>query len=202
MGEFPCRKHPRLPTYDYSQPGAYFVTVCTRDRKPLLCRRRAGCPHPAELPPGTCLPAEAVFTLTRLGQWTDAAIRRCETVYPNVQILSYVIMPDHWHLLFRILPDVEMGTSPSGEVSAPCGGMRASRPTIEGKTAARPVSVPQLVRAIKTSVSRRTGRAIWQGSFYDRILRSEAELREIDAYIRQNPQTWLGAGSHTKEVLQ
>ena len=36
MSAFPQRKHVRLKNYDYSQDGAYFVTICTKDRKPLL----------------------------------------------------------------------------------------------------------------------------------------------------------------------
>ena len=34
----PKRKHPRLKKYDYSSAGAYFVTICTQNRKCLLSR--------------------------------------------------------------------------------------------------------------------------------------------------------------------
>ena len=100
----PARRHPRLKTYDYSAPGAYFITVCTKDRQPFLAVRRAGCPHPAvAVPRAEPLPAEAVFALTEIGRWTEEAIRRTESAYPGVCILSYVVMPDHWHLLLRLL---------------------------------------------------------------------------------------------------
>ena len=66
--------------YDYSAPGAYFITVCTKDRQPFLAVRRAGCPHPAAaVPPAEPLPAEAVFALTEIGRWTEEAIRRTES---------------------------------------------------------------------------------------------------------------------------
>ena len=46
--EPPCRKPNRLPQYDYSQAGYYFITVCTRDKEPLLWLLFAGttCGHP------------------------------------------------------------------------------------------------------------------------------------------------------------
>ena len=34
--ELPVRKHTRLPEYDYSQPGYYFITICTHNRQPLF----------------------------------------------------------------------------------------------------------------------------------------------------------------------
>ena len=36
--ELPKRKHPRLDNYDYSSAGAYFITICTKDRKCVLSR--------------------------------------------------------------------------------------------------------------------------------------------------------------------
>ncbi len=36
MIEFPKRKHIRLKDYDYSQPGAYFVTICIKDKMIIL----------------------------------------------------------------------------------------------------------------------------------------------------------------------
>ena len=37
--KFPQRKHPRLKEYDYSTPGAYFITFCTHNRKNMLSLR-------------------------------------------------------------------------------------------------------------------------------------------------------------------
>lgn len=34
--DYPARKHVRLKDYDYSSPGAYFITICTKNRKYLL----------------------------------------------------------------------------------------------------------------------------------------------------------------------
>ena len=40
--ELPIRKPTRLKGYDYSEPGAYFVTICVKDRKPLLSEITVG----------------------------------------------------------------------------------------------------------------------------------------------------------------
>ena len=57
--------------------------------------------------------------------------------------------------------------------------MRASRPTL-----------PFIVRAIKTDVSRRAGFPVWQASFYDHVVRTEQDLQDIADYIQQNPLRW------------
>ena len=55
MDDFPIRKHNRLPGYDYTQPGCYFVTICSKDREHLFGRvvgadvligPAGGCGHP------------------------------------------------------------------------------------------------------------------------------------------------------------
>ena len=55
MDDFPIRKHNRLPGYDYTQPGCYFVTICSKDREHLFGRvvgadvligPAGGCVHP------------------------------------------------------------------------------------------------------------------------------------------------------------
>ena len=36
--ELPQRKHPRLVNYDYGSAGAYFITICTQNRRCVLSR--------------------------------------------------------------------------------------------------------------------------------------------------------------------
>ena len=36
--EFPSRKRMRMENYDYSSYGAYFITICTQNKKPILSR--------------------------------------------------------------------------------------------------------------------------------------------------------------------
>ena len=81
----PGRKQNRLVNYDYSQPGAYFITVCTQNRKCLLSTIVGGDAHIA---PYT--------VLTSMG---DVAEKYIQTI-PGID--QYVIMPNHVHMILRI----------------------------------------------------------------------------------------------------
>ena len=92
------RKPNRIPKYDYNQVGAYFVTVCTQDRQPIL-GDIVGDGSPVLKPPGSM---------------AESLIRQISIKYPSVAVDKYVIMPDHIHLLLRINgtgnPSPTMGT--------------------------------------------------------------------------------------------
>ena len=84
----PKRKHPRLKQHDYSEPGAYFITVCTKNKAHILSRIAVDLPssvgRDALIPPRVqLLPA---------GKIVDDLIRRTETVYDNVTVDAYVII--------------------------------------------------------------------------------------------------------------
>ena len=80
------RKLNRLEYYDYSQNGAYFVTICTQDRKPVL---------------GTIV-GDGFPVPNQIGEIAEEYIRRISEKYSEVTVDRYVIMPDHIHILMRI----------------------------------------------------------------------------------------------------
>ena len=79
--ELPKRKSLRLQGYDYSQNGAYFITVCTKDRKHLLCDIVGDDAHIVPKP---------------YGQVVEKYIRNV----PEIE--KYVIMPNHIHMIIRL----------------------------------------------------------------------------------------------------
>ena len=84
--EQPQRKPNRIPEYDYSQNGAYFVTLCTQDRcKCLSTIVGDGFPVPKPI-----------------GMIAEEHICQIPEKYPLVSVDRYVIMPDHIHMLVRI----------------------------------------------------------------------------------------------------
>ena len=94
--DLPKRKPTRLPNFDYSTPGAYFITICTQDRKNLLGRIVGdGFPVPK-----------------RAGTVAENMILRIPQKYPCVVIDKYVVMPNHIHILLRI-NDVDGTGNPS-----------------------------------------------------------------------------------------
>ena len=100
--EFPKRKDIRLKNYDYSSPGAYFVTICTENRKnyfwngsidPQIFHWRsvgANCVRPQSLP------------LSDVGNIVLDELERWNQTYPAVSLHSYVIMPNHLHIIVVI----------------------------------------------------------------------------------------------------
>ena len=97
----PKRKAIRLPEHDYSAPGAYFVTVCTHDRRCILSRIAVG--------EGLAPPA---VELSPIGQCVKEQILELPNRYTTIQIDNYAIMPNHIHLLVS-LHAVSGGASPS-----------------------------------------------------------------------------------------
>ena len=81
--DLPQRKRNRLQNYDYSLPGAYFVTICTEHRRNTLCDI-VGDGSPVPKWPGMI---------------AEELIAEIPKQFPCVQISNYVVMPNHVHLL-------------------------------------------------------------------------------------------------------
>ena len=102
--ELPKRKPLRLTNFDYSSTGAYFITICTENRKNLLS---------TVVGEGLAPPA---VQLKLCGKVAQKQLLLLEQRYPNVKIDKYVIMPNHIHLII-ILRKGAGGASPSPTVS-------------------------------------------------------------------------------------
>ena len=94
--ELPKRKQNRLTEYDYSTPNAYFITVCTHNRKNLFWKDiEAAIDCPGNIP------------LTMLGMITNQVIHNIPNHYPAITVDHAVIMPNHIHLLLQIHTDAD-----------------------------------------------------------------------------------------------
>jgi REP element-mobilizing transposase RayT len=90
MGDLPKRKHARLKEYDYSTPGAYFITICTQDRRCVLSHIVGRGLAPAEI------------QYTQYGEIAKKQLFLLEERYPNLKIDQYMIMPNHIHVIFLL----------------------------------------------------------------------------------------------------
>lgn len=101
--ELPKRKPLRLKEYDYSQNGAYFVTICTKDRVPVFGHIVGG-----------GLRAAPHVALTSIGTAIEQAVLSIPEINPGVECAVFCVMPDHVHLMIiltgrhggRPLPEV------------------------------------------------------------------------------------------------
>ena len=97
--ESPKRKPNRLTYYDYSTPGAYFITICVENRRNILGR----------IVGGGALDAPQM-QLSRIGKIVKKYIQSGERV-GNIHVDKYVIMPNHIHLILMVENGVGAGTS-------------------------------------------------------------------------------------------
>lgn len=149
--KLPKRKQIRLEGYDYSSCGAYFVTICVADKYHLLRDVGANGVRPDELPP-----------LSDIGKIVDDEIQKLNTIYENVVVDKYCIMPDHIHAIIMILSDES------------------------GRTQFAP-TLSRIIKQFKGSITKQIGFSIWQKSFNDRIIRNQKAYQEVWQYIDQNP---------------
>lgn len=97
--DLPKRKPTRLEEYDYSTPGAYFITICVKDRKELLSKIVGN--GVLDVPKNI---------LTKHGEIADKYINQMNEFYDSIFVDKYVIMPNHIHLILSLtIP--ENGTS-------------------------------------------------------------------------------------------
>lgn len=154
--DLPKRKNIRLNDYNYSSNGAYFITICTKNKENLLWKNvGANCVRPLDQLP-----------LSKIGIVIENEIYKLNTVYENIKVDKYQIMPNHIHLIIFIYED--------------SNGRTLFAPTIS-----------RIIKQFKGSITKQIGFSIWQKSFYDRIIRNENEYQSVWNYIHNNPLKYL-----------
>ena len=104
--------------------------------------------------------------LSKIGIVIENEIYKLNTVYENIKVDKYQIMPNHIHLIIFIYED--------------SNGRTQFAPTIS-----------RIIKQFKGSITKQIGFSIWQKSFYDRIIRNEKEYQEVWNYIHNNPLKYL-----------
>ena len=154
--DLPKRKNIRLNDDNYSSNGAYFITICTKNKENLLWKNvGANCVRPLDQLP-----------LSKIGIVIENEIYKLNTVYENIKVDKYQIMPNHIHLIIFIYED--------------SNGRTQFAPTIS-----------RIIKQFKGSITKQIGFSIWQKSFYDRIIRNENEYQSVWNYIHNNPLKYL-----------
>ena len=158
--EFPQRKHPRLNHYDYSSNGAYFITICTQNRRCVLSRVVGRGLAPAE-------PNSIEYTL--FGKIAKRQLLLLEKRYPCLKVEQYVIMPNHIHAIL-MLNNEAAGASP--------------RPTVMD------IICTYKSLTTRECKKHGFPDKLFQTSFYDHIIRNLDDYNEIYNYIAENPARW------------
>ena len=136
----------RSGDYDYTQAGAYFITICTRDRECLLGKVVNG-----------------MLQLNEIGRLAESVWLQTATVRPDIELDAYVVMPNHFHAIFFIhespsVPGATHRVAPTKNHSAAAGKTR--RPA-----GPRPGSVGAVIAQFKSLVTKRindTQQYLWR----------------------------------------
>ena len=192
------RKSNRLWNYDYSSPGAYFVTICVHDnfkRKDIFGNVEKN-----------------NMILNELGIIINKFWGEISEHYAGVKLDKYVIMPDHIYGIIWLNDDTvgkmpvntgtnTMGTNAVGTDPVIVGTEQCSVPTTTISTI--PLSIisnnkygklSKIIKSFKNAVTTHIKNSkyvfAWQRSYHDRIIRNDEELNRIREYIIENPSNW------------
>lgn len=164
--DLPRRKNIRLKGYDYSQSGAYFITLCVKDRYNLLWEN--------DVDVGTRIVRHHDIIqypqLSNTGKVVDIAVNNIHEKYPTILVDKYVIMPNHIHTILVLQGEDERIINSGRPMAAP--------------------TISTVINQMKGYVTKQIGFSIWQKLFHDHIIRNEAEYQKIWEYIDTNPLKW------------
>ena len=168
------RKDIRLKEFDYSQNGAYFITICTRNRETLFwkSKNKNTFANNDNVGAGIARPQDT-YELSDIGKIAELGIINIPKVY-RVNLDKYVVMPNHIHILLSV-------TDNDGRT------MHAPTNNIEQRKTS---SVSNIIQQYKGYVTKKAGFPVWQKSFYDHIVRNEEDYLNIWEYIETNPLKW------------
>jgi REP element-mobilizing transposase RayT len=164
------RRTIRLRGFDYSQPGAYFVTICVQDRAGVF----------GEIVDGEWVPNE-------FGKIVEEEWERTGALRDYVTLDAFVVMPDHFYGILLLAGRGTARRAPTfpatiEKFGAPVGG-----------------SIPTIIRAFKSAVTRRVNEArsspgadLWQRGYYEHVIRGEEGLLRLRRYIRSNLEARFG----------
>lgn len=157
----------RHPKYDYTNTGAYFVTICAHQGRSLFGQV-----------------TEQSMILNQLGQIAHAAWHEFADRHPETMLDRFVIMPNHVHVLLWLTQPPTVDNQQVEDKKRKFGDAIAG-------------SLSTLIGVYKGAVTQKAGHQklipnppLWQRNFYDRIVRNDTELQRIRHYIETNPARW------------
>ncbi|MRR28833.1 transposase [bacterium] len=171
--QYPQRKTIRLTEYDYSQPGAYFITLLTHRREQLF----------GQIINGT-------LQLSRYGIIVRDSWRELFRFYPRLRNDEFCVMPDHFHGIIRLEETRKGGSTTEEQMATKSDKTRPSSADYMAEDA--PLS--EIIRGFKSFTARRInamrqthGIAVWHRGYYEHVIRDDEELDQVREYIMENP---------------
>ncbi len=183
----------RLKNHDYGSPGAYFVTIVTKNRENFFGEIRNG-----------------KMILSEIGKIARDEWFKTPEIRPDMHIIldAFIVMPNHIHGIIFIgqnkfntlnFNDLNNNITPTDAVETPhMASLRrrqnSSKP-YRNQFGPQRNNLSSVIRGYKSAVTKKSRRILpdfgWQSRFYDHIIRNEKSLNKIRRYIQINPRIWL-----------
>ena len=159
------RRSIRLKDYDYSQAGAYYVTIDVQNRECLF---------------GEIVNEEMI--LNEAGKMIDEQWITLLERFPNIELDVYQVLPNHFHGIIVIIePENGAGTRP-----AP-----TKKPTLGDVVGAfKSITTHEYINGVDNKNWPQFYKRLWQRNYYEHVVRDEADLNRIRDYIQSNPVNW------------
>ncbi|MEI8132763.1 MAG: transposase [Leptolinea sp.] len=155
------RRSIRLPGYDYSQAGPYFVTLVTYDRICLFGKIK-----------------ESHMALNLAGLCVQTGLQSLSNLFP-LSLNEMVVMPNHLHFILTITQTDHTLSKPTKVNKSHARTLGAIIQNFKSTT----------TRKINAQTGNK-GFPIWQRNYYEHIVRDQNDYERIADYIRCNPQNW------------
>jgi putative transposase len=168
------RRSTRLNGYDYSQAGAYFVTLCSRARECLF----------GDIMDGEMRLNDAGCMIQKW--WHESANK-----FTNIELDESVIMPNHFHGIIVIVGAALCGRPDNNAHLPKKGQPHRVAPTLGDiidwfKT----MTTNEYIRNVRQYNWPPFNAKLWQRNYYEHVIRNEEDLNRIRKYIVENPLKW------------
>ncbi|MGH2643852.1 MAG: transposase [Chitinophagaceae bacterium] len=166
----------RLKDYDYSQPGAYFITICAKNRQCIF---------------GNIM--DGVMILNYGGHVAQQCWSEIPLHYSNVSLDAFVVMPDHIHGIIVIN---ERHPVEANNHSPLPNKFRSPSKTVGSMVRGFKIGV--------TKWFRQQGNIyyVWQPNYYEHIIRDENGFNNIRDYIIRNPSHWKNKENNKQSFIK
>jgi len=174
----------RLKNWDYSSPGFYYVTICTLNHNKFF---------------GKIVNKEMILSIK--GQITKDELLKTGIIRSNIKIDSWIIMPNHIHLIIQIKGIIKNIQISCRDVARYVSTENKQMSIISPK----PNSLSSTIRSFKSAVTKRCREQkiffAWQSRFHDNVIKNEKEYYQIKRYIYNNPINWLKDPYHQDKKI-
>ncbi len=172
------RRTNRISQHDYSQPGYYYVTICTENRNCILGVIEKG-----------------QMILNECGNAVKTYILELPIKYTDIELDQFIIMPNHVHVIINIVGTIHE----SSEINDSKNNIDFKRAIHELplQIVRRNMLLSKMVGYVKMRSAKRInilrncpGKSVWQRNYHDHIIRNDRSLQRIREYICNNTATW------------